>query len=115
MVSEELVKKYLDHLKHLHFSKVLRNQATVEKRRNREAKRYKDYNWGELLLTGELKSLCVFEHLLVKRLPSVQKKTELKNEKIGLITSHLQEVRGQPTLGTMTVPFQCLSQANEPT
>ena len=36
VVSEELVKIYLDHLKHLHFSKNLRNQATVEKRRNRE-------------------------------------------------------------------------------
>ena len=36
VVSEELVKIYLDHLKHLHFSKDLRSQATVEKRRNRE-------------------------------------------------------------------------------
>ena len=36
VVSEELVKIYLDHLKHFHFSKDLRNQATVEKRRNRE-------------------------------------------------------------------------------
>ena len=81
VASEELVKKYLDHLKHLHFSKVLRNKATVEKRRNREAKCYKDYNWEELLLTGGLKSLYVFEHLLEKRLPSVQK--QLKSEKIG--------------------------------
>ena len=37
VVSEELVKVYLDHLKHFHFSKDLRNQATVEKRRNRES------------------------------------------------------------------------------
>ena len=35
-VSEELVKIYLDRLKHFHFSKDLRNQATVEKQRNRE-------------------------------------------------------------------------------
>ena len=35
VVSEELVEIYLDHLKHFHFSKDLRNQATVEKRRNR--------------------------------------------------------------------------------
>ena len=35
-VSEELVKIYLDHLKHFHFSKDLRNQTTVEKQRNRE-------------------------------------------------------------------------------
>ena len=32
VVSEELVKIYLDHLKHLHFSKDLRSQATIEKR-----------------------------------------------------------------------------------
>ena len=31
-VSEELMKIYLDHLKHLHFSKDLRSQATIEKR-----------------------------------------------------------------------------------
>ena len=31
VVSEELVKIYLDHLKHLHFSKDLRSQATVER------------------------------------------------------------------------------------
>ena len=36
VVSEELVKIYLDHLKHFHFSKDLQNQETVEKRRNRE-------------------------------------------------------------------------------
>ena len=59
LISEELVKKYVDHLKHLHFSKDLRNQETIEKRRNREAKRCKDYNWEELLLTGGLKSLYV--------------------------------------------------------
>ena len=35
-VSEELVNIYLDHLKHFHFSKDLRNQATVEEQRNRE-------------------------------------------------------------------------------
>ena len=39
---------------------------------------------------------------------------KLKNEKIVLITSHLQEVRGQ-TLATMKVPAQHLLQANEPT
>ena len=38
----------------------------------------------------------------------------MKNEKIGLITSHLQEVRGQ-TLATMTVPGQRVLQAYEPT
>ena len=38
----------------------------------------------------------------------------MKNEKIGLITSHLQEARGQ-TLATMKVPDQRLLQANEPT
>ena len=36
VVSEELVKIYLDHLKNFHFAKYLRNQATVEKRRNQE-------------------------------------------------------------------------------
>ena len=38
----------------------------------------------------------------------------MKNEKIRLITSHLQEVSGQ-ALATMTVRGQYLLQANEPT
>ena len=60
VVSEELVKIYLDNLKHLHFNLQLdlRNQATVEKRRNRDP----IYYWQELpktlLLSGVLKSLC---------------------------------------------------------
>ena len=56
VVSEELVKIYLDNLKHLQLD--LRNQATVEKRRNRDP----IYYWQELLktllLSGVLKSLC---------------------------------------------------------
>ena len=31
-VSEDLVKIYLDHSKHLHYSKDLRSQSTIEKR-----------------------------------------------------------------------------------
>ena len=41
-------------------------------------------------------------------------KKKLKNEKIGLITSDLQEVSGQ-ALATMTVRGQHLLQANKPT
>ena len=52
VVSEDLVKTYVDHLKHLEFLKSLRNKATTEKRQNREAKTYEDYNWNELVLTG---------------------------------------------------------------
>ena len=57
VVSEELVKIYLDHLKHFHFSKDLRNQATVEKRQNRE----QGLQLGRVAsLSGGLKFLCVF-------------------------------------------------------
>ena len=59
VVSEELVKiyMYLDHLKHFHFSKDLRNQATVEKRQNRE----QGLQLGRVAsLSGGLKFLCVF-------------------------------------------------------
>ena len=61
VVSEDLVKTYVDHLKHLGFLKSLRNKATTEKRQNREAKTYEDYNWNELVLTGGLSSLYVCE------------------------------------------------------
>ena len=44
VVSQELVKHYFDHLKDLEFSKDLRNKAMTEKQRNREAKKYEDYN-----------------------------------------------------------------------
>ena len=53
VVSQELVKHYVDHLKHLEFSKDLRNKTMTEKRRNREAKKIRrlqlarvSTNWG---------------------------------------------------------------------
>ena len=61
VVSEDLVKTYVDHPKHLEFLKSLRNKATTENWQNREAKTYEDYNWNELVLTGGLSSLYVCE------------------------------------------------------
>ena len=61
VVSEELVKNYIDHLKHLSYCKNLRTQETVPKRRARASKNYGDYNWEELLLTEGLNSLYVSE------------------------------------------------------
>ena len=61
VVSEDLVKTYVDHLKHLEFFKSSRNKATTEKWQNKEAKTYEDYNWNELVLTGGLSSLYVCE------------------------------------------------------
>ena len=60
VVSRELVKNYVDHLKYLKFSKDLRNNTTAEKRRNSVAKKYDGYNWDELELSGGLSSLHVF-------------------------------------------------------
>ena len=68
-----------------------------------------------MLLSEGLTFLYVFEldtHLKKHSLP--YKKKKLKNEKIVLIISHLQEARGK-TLATMIVPGQHLLQANEPT
>ena len=72
---------YLDHLKHFHFSKDLQNQATVERRRNRE----QGLQLGRVATIWRVKiSLCFLTwHSLEKTLPSVQEKN-LKNEKIGL-------------------------------
>ena len=58
-------------------------------------------------------SLYVFELDAYLKKHSLPYKKKLKNEKIGLITSHLQEVRGQ-ILATVTVPGQHLLQANKP-
>ena len=99
MVSEELVKIYIDNLKHLHFDLQLdlRNQATVEKRRNRGP----IYYWQELLDLTSIWSfkISVFLNLTLQlsylkkhSLPHTEKK--LKKEKNGLITSHLQEAKG---------------------
>ena len=60
VVSEELVKNYIDHLKHLSYCKNLRTQETAQKRRA-SSKSYGDYNWEELLLTEGLNSLYVSE------------------------------------------------------
>ena len=60
-VSEELVKNYIDHLKHLSYCKNLQTQETAQKRRARASKSYGDYNWEELLLTEGLNSPYVSE------------------------------------------------------
>ena len=52
IVLEDLAKTYVDHLKHLEFLKSLRNKATTEKRQNREARKYEDYNWNDFVLSG---------------------------------------------------------------
>ena len=52
MFSQEIVKNYVEHLKYLKFSKDLRNNTTAEKRGNRVAKKYDDYNWDELVVGG---------------------------------------------------------------
>ena len=61
VVSEELVKNYIDHLKHLSYCKNLRTQENAQKRRARASKSYGDYNWEELLLTEGLNSLYILE------------------------------------------------------
>ena len=57
VVSEERDKKYLDHLKHLNFSKDFEIKQPL---RSYETEN-QDYSWEELLLSGGLKSLYVFE------------------------------------------------------
>lgn len=61
VVSEELVKNYIDHLKHLSYCKNLQTQETAQKGCTRACKSYGDYNWEELLLTEGLNSLYVWE------------------------------------------------------
>ena len=65
-------------------------------------------------MTTGLKSLYVFELDICLKKHSLPYKKKLKNEKIMLITSQLQEARGQ-TLPTMKVPGQRLLQANKHT
>ena len=88
---QELVKNYIDHLKHLSYCKNLRTQETAQKRRARASKSYGDYNWEELLLTEGLNSLYVLELVLYWKNHSLPWKKKLKKEKLDLITTHLKE------------------------
>ena len=101
VVSEELVKNYIDHLKHLSYGKNLRTQETAQKRRARASKSYVDYNWEELLLTEWLNSLYVSELDLYLEESLVTLEKKLKKEKLELITTHLKENRAE-ALRTMT-------------
>ena len=109
VVSEELVKNYIDHLKHLSYCKNLRTQETAQKRRTRASKSYGDYNWEELLLTEGLNSLYVSELDLYLKNHSLPWKKKLKKEKLELITTHLKETRAE-ALRAMTVTGQRLLQ-----
>ena len=112
VVSEELVKNYIDHLKHLSYCKNLRTQETAQKRRARASKSYGDYNWEELLLTEGLNSLYVSELDLYLEESLVTLEKKLKKEKLELITTHLKETRAE-ALRTMTVTGQRLLQEPE--
>ena len=112
VVSEELVKNYIDHLKHLSYCKNLRTQETAQKRRARASKSYGDYNWEELLLTEGLNSLYVSELDLYLEESLVTLGKKLKKEKLELITTHLKETRAE-ALRTMTVTGQRLLQEPE--
>ena len=90
---QELVKNYIDHLKHLSYGKNLRTQETAQKRRARASKSYGDYNWEELLLTEWLNSLYVSELDLYLEESLVTLEKKLKKEKLELITTHLKETR----------------------
>ena len=109
VVSEELVKNYIDHLKHLSYCKNLRTKETAQKSCARASKSYGDYNWEELLLTEGLNSLYVSELDLYLKNHSLPWKKKLKKEKLELITTHLKETRAE-ALRTMTVTGQRLLQ-----
>ena len=94
IVPTELVKSYIEHLRHLRYTKQLRSTAAEQRRQRKKEKKYEEYNWEELLLTGGLKLLYVFEldkylkhHLLPWR-------RKLKGEKIAIITAHIHERKG---------------------
>ena len=75
MVSEELVKIYLDHLK----ISISPNICEINQPSRSDETKNKDYNWEELLLSGGLKSLYVFEldtHLKKKPPVCTRKKIE---------------------------------------
>ena len=112
VVSEELVKNYIDHLKHLSNCKNLRTQETAQRRRARASKSYGDYNWEELLLTEGLNSLYVSELDLYLEESLVTLEKKLKKEKLELITTHLKET-GAEALRTMTETGQRLLQEPE--
>ena len=112
VVSEELVKNYIDHLKHLSYCKNLQTQETAQKRRARASKSYVDYNWEELLLTEWLNSLYVSELDLYLEESLVTLEKKLKKEKLELITTHLKETRAE-ALRNMTETGQRLLQEPE--
>ena len=94
IVPSELVKAYIEHLQHLRYTKQLRSVSAEQERQRRKDKLYKDYNWEELLLTGGLKSLCVFELDKYLKHHSLPWRRKLKPEKVAIITAHIHESKG---------------------
>lgn len=94
IVPSELVKSYIDHLKHLNYTKQLRSVAAEQERQRRKDKKYEEYNWEELLLTGGLKLLYVFELDKYLKHHSLPWRRKLKEEKVLIITAHVHESKG---------------------
>jgi hypothetical protein len=94
IVPSELVKSYIDHLKHLNYTKQLRSVAAEQECQRRKDKKYEEYNWEELLLTGGLKLLYVFELDKYLKHHSLPWRRKLKEEKVLIITAHVHESKG---------------------
>ena len=58
------------------------------------AKTFEDYNWAQLVLTGGLNTLYVFELDKYLQKYNLPWKKKLKSEKIATITTHVREIKG---------------------
>ena len=103
MVDIKLVDKYIKHLKELECRKKITSVQRKRDNTEKEKKTYNDYDWFQLVLTGKLSKLKVFE--LDKYLDehNIEKRKKTKSQKINIIVSNIKiEEAGQLASTTVT-------------
>ena len=89
-VSCHVASDYLQHLQHLNLTRNMRSSDRKEQQDKRKKKVYRDYNWGELLMTGRLDKLLVSELDKYLDCHHISKTKKNKKEKVLIIQKHLQ-------------------------
>ncbi|KAG1650149.1 Popeye domain-containing protein 3 [Nymphon striatum] len=90
------------------------SRKDCRKRERKKEKSYEIYNWEELLLTGGLESLYVFELDKYLKKHSLPWKRKLKPEKVAIITAHIHERKGSSLENVIVTGKALLHPIQEP-
>ena len=91
IVSPDLVKEYLEHLRNIEVRKNMRQEEKHQAKKDEETEGYGDYNWEELYKSGNLKKLKVAELNKYIFCHNLSRRKMSKSEKLNLLSAHISK------------------------